>query len=211
MTGTEYNVCLDNGFCYPWILHGDASFKIYVPWILHGWKSPSRFTWRWILHGGRVDLNQKIPVVRFTHFGICFFPGSSVKQVFRRPGEKTNPRCCRNEDFLICRGDKIWTCDPTPPRRVRYQTAPHPELIVCSGVQIAPFSQNGYKNRTFSINHQKWTSIFCLGAALEAWWDWYQFYLSVVQYYRSLQFFSMDFLVYFCIRKNKTLQYVQIS
>ena len=27
------------------------------------------------------------------------------------------------------RDDRIWTCDPTPPRRVRYRAAPHPDWM----------------------------------------------------------------------------------
>ena len=30
--------------------------------------------------------------------------------------------------YLISRGEKIWTFDPTPPRRVRYQAALRPEF-----------------------------------------------------------------------------------
>ena len=29
----------------------------------------------------------------------------------------------------FCRDDKIRTCDPTPPRRVRYRAALHPETL----------------------------------------------------------------------------------
>lgn len=32
------------------------------------------------------------------------------------------------KSFLLCRDDKIRTCDPTPPRRVRYRAALHPEI-----------------------------------------------------------------------------------
>jgi len=30
--------------------------------------------------------------------------------------------------ILFCRDDKIRTCDHTPPRRVRYRAALHPEI-----------------------------------------------------------------------------------
>ena len=33
------------------------------------------------------------------------------------------------KSFSISRDDKIRTCDPTPPRRVRYRAALHPENI----------------------------------------------------------------------------------
>ncbi len=32
---------------------------------------------------------------------------------------------------IFCRDDKIRTCDPTPPRRVRYRAALHPENDGC--------------------------------------------------------------------------------
>src|SRR5688572_10486973 len=34
--------------------------------------------------------------------------------------------------ILNCRDDKIRTCDPTPPRRVRYRAALHPEIFYVS-------------------------------------------------------------------------------
>ena len=36
--------------------------------------------------------------------------------------------------FKCCRDDKIRTCDPTPPRRVRYRAALHPEFF--EGLQM---------------------------------------------------------------------------
>jgi hypothetical protein len=35
----------------------------------------------------------------------------------------------RRDNPISCRVDKIRTCDPTPPRRVRYRAAPPPENL----------------------------------------------------------------------------------
>ena len=40
-----------------------------------------------------------------------------------------------------CRDDKIRTCDPTPPRRVRYRAALHPEILV-----LSPCNERGGKS-----------------------------------------------------------------
>src|SRR4051812_30471262 len=48
-----------------------------------------------------------------------------VDEVFH----KKNHQCFIIDGFAFCRDDKIRTCDPTPPRRVRYRAAPHPDLI----------------------------------------------------------------------------------
>ena len=49
----------------------------------------------------------------------------------------------------LCRDDKIRTCDPTPPRRVRYRAALHPALSKAANVN------SFYKNQ--SILHQIFT------------------------------------------------------
>ena len=44
------------------------------------------------------------------------------------------------DDQPSCRVDKIRTCDPTPPRRVRYRAALHPEILNIPQICIPPLA-----------------------------------------------------------------------
>ena len=61
---------------------------------------------------------------------------------------------------LACRDDKIRTCDPTPPRRVRYRAALHPEFGKNKAIYyMLPRSQIIYCGINFAIISKALNSI----------------------------------------------------